>query len=145
MPYIKQDDRERLQTDVVPRNGGELNYAIHMLMTNYIKEHGVSYETCKDIDGVLGNISKEFYRRKVAPYEDKKALENGDIELYDTGKKDKNTTFVVMQSERGQEGGGILFSGSHQECVNFCVSQGMPRLSEDIYGNEENMLEISAI
>jgi len=29
--------------------------------------------------GVLSAITEEFYRRKVAPYEDEKIVENGDV------------------------------------------------------------------
>ncbi len=82
MPYIPEEDRSRLQTDVVPLNCGELNYAIHMLVANYVKQHGLRYQTCNDITGALGNVIIEFYRRKASDYEDLKKDENGDIDLY---------------------------------------------------------------
>ena len=39
----------------------------------------MSYKTCNDITGALINCEHEFYRRVVAPYEDKKIIENGDV------------------------------------------------------------------
>ncbi|MDB4314450.1 hypothetical protein N9955_00315 [bacterium] len=83
MPYIPKEDRPRLQTDVVPLNSGELNYAIHMLITNYVKEHGLRYSTCNDIGGALINVHAEFYRRLAGDYEDIKKEENGDIDIYE--------------------------------------------------------------
>jgi hypothetical protein len=83
MPYIKKEDRCRLETDIIPLNCGELNYAIHSLITNYVGRHGLSYQTCNDISGALSNVNSEFYRRKAAQHEDKKKEENGDIDLYE--------------------------------------------------------------
>jgi len=78
MPYIKQQDRERvLRGDV--RNSGELNYRLSMIMLEYLHQHGNSYPTCNDILGACSGASKEFYRRIVIPYEDSKIDTNGDV------------------------------------------------------------------
>ena len=38
-----------------------------------------SYHAYNEIIGVLECVKQEFYRRMVAPYEDKKCEENGDV------------------------------------------------------------------
>ncbi len=91
MPYIKREDRESLKGgNHTFKNSGELNYYIHLVITDYIEDKGFSYQTCNDILGALEGVKAEFYRRKVAPYEDEKIAENGDIRLYrEDFKKDK--------------------------------------------------------
>lgn len=61
---------------------GELNYLITHLIGQYVQAAGHSYQTYNDVTGVLDAASKEFYRRTVAPYEDAKRQENGDVECY---------------------------------------------------------------
>lgn len=132
MPYIKQEDRERLLKNNDPKTEGELNYLLTLAYMEYIKEHGESYsnygfirteiqlltnyissielknydkpfveldfyenfvkiinnffdindvssKTRRMVIGALINSSDELYRRKIAPYEDKKIIENGDV------------------------------------------------------------------
>lgn len=83
MPYIRQDDRENIE-DLTksPTNAGELNYLIHLILSNYVDDLGESYQTYNDIMGVLEGVKLELYRRRVAPYEEKKIKENGDITFY---------------------------------------------------------------
>jgi len=76
MPYITQKDREKpFSTDTV----GELNYWIGQICNMYATQHGKSYRTENDIIGALEAHKLERYRRVVAPYEDKKCNENGDV------------------------------------------------------------------
>ena len=82
MPYIKQEDRKELDAGRKPKNAGELNYSIHLLLAKYIDVNGESYQTYNDIQGALRCVSDEIARRRVAPYEDRKILENGDIAFY---------------------------------------------------------------
>ena len=80
MPYIKPEAREILSSGlVVPRSGGELNYLITTLLTDYLLAKGVSYQTINDCLGALSGATLEFYRRVAAPYEDLKIKENGDV------------------------------------------------------------------
>jgi hypothetical protein len=86
MPYILK--KERLAFDkhlkaIGPHtiSPGDLNYCITVLIHEYLKAHGRSYSTMNDCIGVLDAAKAEFYRRVVAPYEDKKIEENGDIEI----------------------------------------------------------------
>lgn len=94
MPYIKQEDRQKIASevecacygnllDVVEYNnidnGGDMQYAIAVMIKNFMKRKGLNYQHCQDIMGALDGASKEFYRRTVAPYEDSKIEENGDV------------------------------------------------------------------
>lgn len=83
MPYIKQIDREayrpELESIVIPETAGELNYVLTMIFKEYLEVNGESYQRHAEIHGVLIGALLEFYRRKSAPYEDKKIEENGDV------------------------------------------------------------------
>ena len=84
MPYIKQ--RRRLQLDTVAiedskfeiKSPGELNYVITRLIDDYHSRRG-DYQSVNDVVGALEGAKLEFYRRVAAPYEDQKAMENGDV------------------------------------------------------------------
>lgn len=88
MPYINQDRRRILDSDIdaltslvknnpFKENDGELNYIITRIIDAVYGEGG--YDKFNRAMGVLDCVSREFYRRKVAPYEDKKIKENGDV------------------------------------------------------------------
>jgi len=86
MPYVRQPIKDlvhnkehqviHLKTLLEP---GSLNFAICSLIIAYVKNNGLCYKTLNDIGGALSYADKEFYRRVVAPYEEKKIKENGDI------------------------------------------------------------------
>lgn len=94
MPYIKNENlvdfdgkgrntttRQSLDpTSFLPaETSGELNYQITKLIFEYFKGNGGRYQQINDILGALEGAKLEFYRRIVAPYEDKKITENGDV------------------------------------------------------------------
>lgn len=79
MPYIDQHTRDCMHGGMPPRNVGELNYAITKLCNEFFKTTGEDYTARNGIIGVLECAKLEFYRRAVAPYEDKKILQNGDV------------------------------------------------------------------
>lgn len=81
MPYITQAQRSRMASegDVLPQNAGELNFILSMVVNQYVKTHGLSYQTINDIVGALDGAKVEFQRRVVAPYEDTKIQTNGDV------------------------------------------------------------------
>jgi hypothetical protein len=78
MPYIKKEDRDRLDFFNSPKTSGELNYIFTSHILQYINVKGESYQTYNDIVGALECCKLELYRRKISPYEDKKIHENGD-------------------------------------------------------------------
>lgn len=80
MPYIKQEDRERLfATGCTAKNAGELNFIISLLIDQYWHENGKNYQAFNDIIGALNNAEHEYYRRKISYYEMAKMAENGDV------------------------------------------------------------------
>ena len=86
MPYIMKQGRPRYDEHlnaIGPHttSAGDLNYCITVLVHEYVRAHGQSYAVMNDCIGVLDAAKAEFYRRVVAPYEDVKIQENGDIEI----------------------------------------------------------------
>lgn len=87
MPYIPAADRDKLQsaTDamaaVIDRDttAGDLNYMISLMAKAYIEAKGLRYEHLNAVVGALDSAKAEFQRRVVAPYEDQKIADNGDV------------------------------------------------------------------
>tara|TARA_B100000941_G_scaffold72482_1_gene49195 strand:- start:1731 stop:1985 length:255 start_codon:yes stop_codon:yes gene_type:complete len=79
MPYIKKEDRIKLNKSNISNNSGELNFQITMLINSYLERKGVSYTNLNEVIGVLECAKLEIYRRLAAKYEDKKISENGDV------------------------------------------------------------------
>lgn len=81
MPYIANSTRwqfdDALGCD--PTTAGELNYIFSVVANKYWRNNGRNYQAFNDIIGALEGAKLEIYRRKIAPYEDKKIEENGDI------------------------------------------------------------------
>lgn len=83
MPYIKQEDRNGLDTITefasdAPKNAGELQYVFAIIIKSYLGKV-YRYQDLNDVIGALEGAKLEFYRRVVAPYEDTKIKENGDV------------------------------------------------------------------
>lgn len=82
MPYIEPGRRDSVRPAMRPdgaRNAGELNYAITVLIARYWRDRGPSYQAANDIVGALEGAKTEFQRRILAPYEDMKREQNGDV------------------------------------------------------------------
>lgn len=85
MPYILQPDRDRLDPKIkeladtinMESRAGELNYSITKLLLA-LKGAG-KYKDYNELVGALESAKLEFYRREIAPYEDIKVEENGDV------------------------------------------------------------------
>lgn len=82
MPYIKKEDREdcdfivRVMKDSEISANGDLNYILY----KFCKYHVIpSYKNYKNYCGELRQCATEIERRILAPYEDKKIQENGDV------------------------------------------------------------------
>lgn len=82
MPYIPNKFIRKILDTAVKQNGmllkdsGNLNYFLHKLA----KDTCWSYEDYKNLEGECQQALREIFRRQVAPYEDKKIKENGDVE-----------------------------------------------------------------
>ena len=90
MPYIDMEHRAILDRAIQEArtpfalgkeiaDAGELNYIVTKVIRGYLVERGVNYQTMNDIVGALESCKAEFQRRVVAPYEDIKEKENGDV------------------------------------------------------------------
>lgn len=80
MPYIKRPERNKFNEGLAalkPSTTGELNYLITCLCRDFLFREGEKYETYDRIIGALECAKLEFYRMRVAPYEDQKIKENG--------------------------------------------------------------------
>lgn len=84
MPYIEPKRRGNFdgplnQLATFVSNGGDLNYCFSMLCKHFIDCFGESYKNYAECISALEAAKLEFYRRRVAPYEDTKIEENGDL------------------------------------------------------------------
>ena len=85
MPYIKSEDRGRFESwliesdnDAHPETEGELNYILTRLVHQWLGGKP-NYAKFNAAIGVMESAKLELYRRMVAPYEDIKIAENGDV------------------------------------------------------------------
>lgn len=95
MPYIKKDRRKqydslikklakkiaKLNVDGCTLFCGDWNYTITKLLKETLKAEGCrkSYAQQNEIIGMLESCKLEWYRREVAPYEEEKIKQNGDV------------------------------------------------------------------
>jgi len=79
MPYLEQGIRESLDQGRKPTKGGELNYLISKMLNDFVAMKGLSYNTINEAMGAVDSAKLEFYRRVAGPYEDKKAIMNGEV------------------------------------------------------------------
>lgn len=82
MPYIKKEDRKKadkvieLMKDVNITANGDLNYVLFAFCKYNIEP---SYNNYKNFCGELRQCATEIERRLLAPYEDRKIIENLDV------------------------------------------------------------------
>jgi uncharacterized protein DUF6899 len=88
MPYIKQGgrksyDRAMENLEILLDGGaaseGDLNYVITRCVTAWLRGRAKNYAQLNAALGILEAAKLEFYRRVVAPYEDQKRKDNGDV------------------------------------------------------------------
>lgn len=80
MPYISEQDRERLAAGQAPTSAGELNFMISRLIDDYLQGRGgLAYARINEVVGVLECAKLELYRRLAAPYEDAKLATHGEV------------------------------------------------------------------
>ena len=84
MPYITQSRRRELAPilnpilDIIQAcSKGDINYIITRIVAKKYAKH--VYEERSEGASVLQDAHDEYYRRVVAPYEDIKREENGDV------------------------------------------------------------------
>ena len=79
MPYVDQESRHKLLEGKNPETSGELTYVIYSEILKYLDTKGSNWQAYSDILGALEGAKLEIYRRRVAPHEDSKIQENGDV------------------------------------------------------------------
>lgn len=84
MPYIKNKKRSELDgllQDLALKidEEGELNYCFYKLSSLLIERIGESYTRLSMCSSAMEHAKLEWYRRRLAGYEDEKIAENGDI------------------------------------------------------------------
>lgn len=84
MPYIKPERRELFDRHLEAcaeeiGTEGELNYCIYKLSSLLLARLGTRYDTLSLCSSAMEHAKLEWYRRKVAPYEDIKIGDYGDI------------------------------------------------------------------
>jgi hypothetical protein len=76
MPYINQSDRD--VDGVTTQDVGHLTYNLYSMCLDALPDDP-RYIDYHAVIGALEATKLEFYRRHVAPYEDKKIEQNGDV------------------------------------------------------------------
>jgi len=86
MPYITLENRKKFKAVQLPfklcadlnkLSAGDLNYLITWIIDRQIDD--ANYARYNEIIGALECCKQELYRRMIAPYEDKKKKENGEV------------------------------------------------------------------
>jgi hypothetical protein len=84
MPYtleaerLQEEELRKIATSVM--HEGQLTWAISVLMDEFVMSQGViSYATLHRARASAQDAADEWYRVVMAPYEDKKRAENGDV------------------------------------------------------------------
>ena len=87
MPYIPQERREKFKAEVDALKAlsdredlttGDINYIVSSFIY-HIFDKKPSYAVGSSMRAALNDAAAEFYRRKLAGYEDEKKEENGDV------------------------------------------------------------------
>lgn len=82
MPYVDTDTRVEIDMSPIGHadifDAGQLNYGITSLCIGYLG-NDPNYQRYNEVIGVLECAKQELYRKAVAPYEETKIKENGDI------------------------------------------------------------------
>lgn len=78
-PYITTEARAAIDTGALIETKGELTYVLYRMMLEWLKEGPNNFDRRADAIAAVECAKLEFYRRIVAPYEDQKIAENGDV------------------------------------------------------------------
>ena len=94
MPYVTKEIRSHLDEELTTlidkirtypdeENAGILNFLVTSLVAEAMKPHcGWNYKSLHKAYGVFHAAGAEFYRRLVAPYEDKCIEKNSDLPCF---------------------------------------------------------------
>lgn len=78
MPYVTSERRDYLDAGGDPMDTGDLTYVITKLLLKFLGKTP-RHADYNAVVGVLECAKLEMYRRRIAPYEGFKIMENGDV------------------------------------------------------------------
>jgi hypothetical protein len=78
MPHLERGVMASVDEGRKPMKGGELTYVLYKECVEYTMRNGRAFSTFCVVMGALFCAALEFYRLKVAKYEDEKIAENGE-------------------------------------------------------------------
>lgn len=79
MPYIPDDRRAEMKVGIAPETAGELTYCIYRDCKAFLATKPNRYITLAMVIGAIECAKQELYRQVVAPYENGKKEEHGDV------------------------------------------------------------------
>lgn len=88
MPYINNYRREKFKNftdhmiEIIKEHdpsSGDMNYLMCTFLREFIDLKGETYDRYNTVMGIISGVDKEFYRRKIAKYEDGAIGRNSDI------------------------------------------------------------------
>lgn len=82
MPYIADFGRRTILSEGSDsaQDPGELAFVLYGVCADYLHRQGSPhYSNYASVVGVLETVKLELFRRQVAPYEDAKIAQNGDV------------------------------------------------------------------
>lgn len=85
MPYIPREQRNHVSARG-PKTPGELNFFLTTVIFDYLQSLPMRYTDFNEVIGVLECMKLELYRRMVAPYENEKMRQYGDVYVDGHGK-----------------------------------------------------------
>ena len=82
MPYIKKEDRDEIDLGFrTAETVGELTYVLYSTCLDYMHQYpDAGFTVRSELLAALEATKFELYRKHLAPYEDVKQQENGDVD-----------------------------------------------------------------
>ncbi len=78
MPYIDELHRGFVARGNI-RTVGDLTYVLQQVVSDYLTTKGLSYQSLAEVLGALEGLKFDVYRRLLAPYEQVKQEQNGEV------------------------------------------------------------------
>ena len=97
MPYIKQENRPDMDliVDLMHELDVAVNGDLNYILFAYCKRHIIpGYKALKNFCGELRQCATEIERKILAPYEDQKIKENGDVMIYCKEKEEEKGAII---------------------------------------------------
>lgn len=86
MPYITKERAKQIDSGQKPTTEGDLNYVLSSTVAGYLRRKygdSPSYAERAECHESLNAAADEYYRRVMAPYEDKKLSDDANVDPYE--------------------------------------------------------------